>query len=276
MGWIEEAFHVSRRRSTGLLLMCRSTTYYKKRRADRCEFLKGKILEIARDRPRFGYLRITAMLHRQGIRISKNTVHRLYKELGLNLVKMKRKRKIPKRRRIAPEPATRPGQRWSIDFISDRVNGGKPFRGLCVVDQFSRRCFAMQLHHSFPTKEVTKTLDKIGYKHGFPECITLDNGPEFTSGEFDAWASERGINLDFIQPGKPNQNGFVESFNARFRDECLNLHIFQSLPEAQMWVNKWRADYNKLRPHSAIGNQTPNEIWLSFQRDLDSTLRVMN
>ena len=213
------------------------------------------------------------MLHRKGIRVSKNTVHKLYKELGLNLSKMKRKRKIPKRRRVAPEVASRPGQRWSIDFITDRIAGGRSFRGLCVVDQYSRRCFAMQLNHNFPTKEVIRTLEKIGCKHGFPESITLDNGPEFTSVEFDVWASGRNIDLDFIQPGKPNQNGFVESFNARFRDECLNLNLFTSLPDAQMRVNRWRADYNKLRPHSAIGNHTPDEMWQSFQKDLETTLQ---
>ncbi len=169
----------------------------------------------------------TIMLNREGIKVGKDRVYRIYAEEGLNLKNANKKRKRLSFTRVTPEPATKPGERWSIDFITDRLTNGKQFRSLTVVDQFSRKCFGVTAQHSFPAESVTKALDELARRAGrYPESITLDNGPEFRGLVFDLWASERSINLDFIAPGKPTQNGFVESFNGRLRDEFLNLNLF--------------------------------------------------
>ncbi len=215
------------------------------------------------------------MLHRQGIQVSKNTVFLLYKELGLGLMKNRKKNKRLARVRIIPAVAKRPGERWSIDFISDRIATGQAFRSLCVVDQYSRKCLGIRASPTYPASLVTMCLDEIAAENGhYPESITLDNGPEFTGLVFDSWAAEHNISLDFIKPGKPSQNGFVESFNGRLRDECLNISRFRTLAEALVELDIWRQDYNKLRPHSSLGDRVPDELWLSFRRDQEKVLRL--
>jgi putative transposase len=242
---------VSTKRSCRLLRLPRSTFYEKSKGRPRHDFLRQKIRDIAGDRPRFGYRRITIMLRRQGIRVGKNTVFKIYRDLGLGLKRKVPKRKFLARARVCPPPASKVGQRWSIDFISDRLDSGRPFRSLCVIDQFSRKCLGIYPSHTFPARHVVACLDQVAARYGaYPASITLDNGPEFTSLVFDAWAAEHRIGLGFIAPGKPNQNGFIESFNGRLRDECLNLRRFRTLAEASAELEIWRNDYNATRPHS--------------------------
>ena len=171
-------------------------------------------------------------------------------------------------------PATKPGERWSIDFITDRETNGRPFRCLAVIDQYSRKCLGVVAKHRYPATDVTKVLDRIAFESkGYPKCITLDNGPEFRGLEFDLWASENRVSLDFITPGKPNQNGFVESFNGRLRDEFLNTQLFPNLKEAQKLIDEWVKDYNNVRPHSSINDQVPEKVWQRYRKDLEKNLR---
>jgi putative transposase len=229
-----------------------------------------RIREIAQDRPRFGYRRITVILRRRGIRVSKNTVFRIYQEEALGLKKVTRKRKRLSKLRVIPPPACRPGERWSIDFVTDKLVSGRYFRALCVVDQFSRKCLGVIARESYSGTAVANVLDDIARKSGgHPGMITLDNGPEFTGVVFDSWARDRKVSLDFITPGRPSENGFVESFNGRLRDECLNVSRFRTLLEAQAVINSWCNDYNNVRPHSSLRDRVPDEIWKSFQKDLD-------
>jgi putative transposase len=228
--WIGTKFDVSVRRACDIVRIYRSTYYYTPADRSYDEFLRMKIREIAGSRPRFGYRRITVMLRREGIKVGKDRVYRIYLEEGMNLNKKGKKRKRLSFTRVTPVPATKPGERWSIDFISDRLTDGRHFRSLTVVDQYSRKCIGVIARYSFPAHEVTAALDKLAKDVGvYPQSITLDNGPEFRGLVFDLWANDREINLDFIAPGKPTQNGFVESFNGRLRDEFLNLNLFRTL-----------------------------------------------
>lgn len=180
---------------------------------------------------------------------------------------MRRRRR--KRRAVARQPivvATRPGHRWSIDFVHDVLESGRCFRSLAVVDDFTRECVAVEVDTSLPSTRVIRTLEIAALAHGLPEAITLDNGPEFTSRVFDQWAYDRGVKLEFIQPGKPVQNAYVESFNGKLRDECLNVSLFEDLNDARNLIEEWRQDYNRVRPHSSLGGRTPSEFAATWSR----------
>lgn len=255
--------------------MHRSVFYYKKRHNSGDDFLRRKIRDIAGVRPRFGYKRITVMLNREGIKVGKDRVYRIYREEGLSLDKQKKKRRRLALTRVVPPPATKPGERWSIDFLSDTLFEGGYFRVLGIIDQFTRRCMGLFVAYSFPAKEVIKCLNKVIQRYKkIPSSITVDNGPEFQSYEFDEWAKSKSILLDFISPGKPNQNGSIESFNGRLRDEFLNANVFRTLVEAKVLLESWRKDYNKFRPHSSLDNQTRDEVWKRYQKVLEKNLRT--
>lgn len=154
----------------------------------------------------------------------------------------------------------RVNQHWSMDFVSDSLFNGRRFRVLTLVDDFSRECPALEADHSLTGQRVARVLDRIALVRGLPEVITVDNGPEFIGKALDLWAFEHSVRLRFIQPGKPVQNAFIESFNGKFRDECLNEHVFASLQSAQKTIESWRQDYNVNRPHSSLGDMTPEEF----------------
>ena len=183
-------------------------------------------------------------------------IYRIYGEEEL-LVRTKRRKKRAAQRRLRPLPATEPGEHWSIDFVSDQLADGRRFRVLTTIDQVSRECVCLEVAQSFPADAVTQALDQAMENYGQPLVITSDNGTEFTSNVFDQWAYRRGIELDFIAPGQPMDNGFIESFNGKLRDECLNMHWFQSLAEARRVIERWRIEYNEMRPHSSLGNRAP-------------------
>ena len=147
-----------------------------------------------------------------------------------------------------------------MDFVSDTLSNGRRFRCLTILDEFNRESVAIYVAHSIPAVRVIEVLERLREERGLPEVIMTDNGPEFTSRAFDAWAYSRGIRIDYIQPGKPFQNAFIESFNGTFRDECLNLHWFLSLEDAKQEIETWRVDYNQERPHSSLGRLTPAEF----------------
>ena len=162
-------------------------------------------------------------------------------------------------------------QHWSMDFVADSLYNGRRLRILTVVDDLSKECPVLEVDHSLTGIRITRVLERIALTRGLPEVITVDNGPEFISKAMDAWAYENGVKLHFIQPGKPTQNAYIESFNGKFRDECLNEHVFVSLDDARLKVENWRIDYNANRPHRSLNYMTPNEFAASFQTEITNT-----
>jgi len=215
-----------------------------------------RLKELAYARPRYGYRRLTVLLQRDGWPVNHKRVYRIYGEEGL-LVRTKRRKKRAAQRRLKPLPATGPGEHWSIDFMSDQLANGRRFRVLTAIDQVSRECVCLDVAQRLPADAVTRALDRAIEVYGQPMVITSDNGTEFTSSVFDQWAYSRGIELDFVAPGRPMDNGLIESFNGKLRDECLNMNWFESLAEATRVIERWRVEYNETRPHSSLGNRAP-------------------
>ena len=217
------------------------------------------MLAIAARWKRFGYRRVNMMLRREGISINHKKVYRLYKEAGL-ILKRKLKRKTYEKRGM-PDRSRLPGpnDRWSMDFVSDTTATGRKLRIFTLIDEVTRECIAIEVDTSITGQQVSRYLNKAILFRGRPKEILTDNGPEFTSNALNAWAYERHIEHVFIEPGKPMQNGFIESFNGRFRDECLNLNWFNSLHDAREIISRWKDEYNMVRPHSSLGDMTPVE-----------------
>jgi len=249
---------VSVRRACQLARFSRAA-YYRASTAKDQALLRMRIRELAQARPRFGYLRIHTLLRREGWQVNKKRVHRLYRLEGLQLRQRVRRRKHRSLLRGAPPQAQRPHERWSMDFVHDQLFDGRRFRVLTVVDQWSRQSPLLEPAFSFSGQSVAQCLERWVARHGAPISITVDHGTEFTSRTLEDWAWRRGIKLDFIRPGKPTENGYIESFNGRLRDECLNLEQFLSLDDARHKLEAWRLDYNQCRPHSALGHLTPSE-----------------
>lgn len=215
--------------------------------------------EIAEKRRRFGSPRICVMLRRAGWHVNHKKVERLYAEEKLALRRRKRRKKFVGPRVPLPVP-TRPNQQLAMDFVEDRLTSGRKIRVLTMVDTFSRVNPALEVDTSIGGRRVVRVLDRHIERHGAPEAITIDNGTEFDSKAMDEWAFKNKVRLDFIRPGKPNENAYGESFNSRFRDECLNENLFETLDEARRIIEAWRVDYNEERPHSSLENLTPKEF----------------
>jgi putative transposase len=253
-----EAHRCSERRACGLVGLARSVAQYRSRRRDDAE-LRARLRELAGEHRRFGYLRLHALLRREGLVINRKKTYRLYKAENLT-VRRRRRRRPPERERLRPVAPTRRNQRWSMDFASDALWTGRRFRCLCLVDDATRESPALLTDVSIAGERVVRLLDELACRHGLPEEIVMDNGPEFTGRALFAWSARTGVRLRFIQPGKPIQNAFVESFIGRFRDECLNQHWFGSLAEAAQIIEAWRQHYNRERPHSALGYEPPERF----------------
>ena len=253
-----EAHGVSQRRACDVLNVDRSSVRYKSVRSDD-EHLRIAMRKVAAERRRFGYRRIHVMLERQGIIMNQKKLRRLYREEKLQVRKRGgRKRALGTRRpMVLPSCAN---ERWSLDFLSDAFTDGRRFRVLAVVDDYSRECLALVADTSLSGLRLTRELDLIMTQRGKPRTIVSDNGTEMTSTAVLKWCQETGIEWHYIAPGKPQQNGFVESFNGSFRDECLNETLFSSLSQARQQIAEWKEDYNSQRPHSSLGNITPNEF----------------
>jgi putative transposase len=236
----------------------RSSCRYRGRRPEMAG-LRGRLRELAQDRCRFGYRRLTVLLRREGWVVNHKRVYRMYREEGLGVRRRKGKRIGAVERPMLAIPV-RPNERWSMDFISDALSEGRKFRSLNIVDDFNRECLAAEVDTSIPGTRVVRVLERLREERGLPQILVTDNGPEFAGRALDVWAYERGVKLRFIEPGKPVQNAFIESFNGKMRDECLNEHWFLSLGEARETIEGWRRDYNEVRPHSALGNRTPKEF----------------
>ncbi len=214
--------------------------------------------ELAGQRKRFGSPRLHIMLKREDLVINHKRTERIYREEGLALRRKRRRKSAAGLRVIMPE-AQRPNQRWSMDFVTDSIVTGRRFRALAIIDDFSRECPAIEVDTSLGGSRVVGVLERLAQTRGLPEVITTDNGPEFAGKILDEWAYRRGVQLNFIRPGKPIENAYVESFNGRFRDECLNTNWFMNLKHARDIIEDWRRDYNEVRPHSSLNDMTPKE-----------------
>ncbi len=206
---------------------------------------------------RYGYRRVHVLLRRDGWAVNAKRIYRLYRELGLQLRNKTPKRRVKAKLRADRRPATRSNETWAMDFVHDQLATGRKLRVLTIVDTFSRFSPALEPRFTFRGIDVVEVLEKICNEVGFPAAIRVDQGTEFVSRDLDLWAYQRGVTLDFSRPGKPTDNSFIESFNGKFRAECLNTHWFMSLDDARTKMEDWRRDYNEVRPHSAIGNKAP-------------------
>ena len=246
---------VSQRRSCTLAKLHRSTCRYQHRRVEPTA-LVVRMRELAAERPRFGYRRLHVLLAREGRVVNRKRVYRLYRREGLAVRKRPRKKLRAVRPLPLPAPS-RPDERWAMDFVHDYLVGGQRLRTLNIVDAYTRECHAIEVDTSLAGGRVVRVLDALIAKHGRPSGITVDNGPEFISQALDRWAFANGVALHFIQPGKPVQNAYVESFNGRFRDECLSQAHYPTLARARVEIELWRVDYNRVRPHSSLDYRTP-------------------
>ena len=258
MDWAIKEEGLSQRRACDLAGIDPRVYRYRSRRPDDV-VIRRRLRELASERRRFGYRRLHILLKREGFKLNWKKLYRLYKEERLTV----RKRGGRKRALGTRAPMTIPqgaNQRWSLDFVSDALLDSRRFRVLCVIDDFTRECLATVADNSISGIRVARELDRICEARGRPCMIVSDNGTELTSNAILKWQQERAVEWHYIAPGKPMQNGFVESFNGRLRDECLNEHLFASYAHARQIINAWRTDYNNQRPHSSLNGLTPMEF----------------
>jgi len=257
--YVRAAWEVSERRACGALGFWRSTHRYRSV-ADRQESLRVKLRELAARRPSYGYRRLHILLVREGWRVNHKRVYRLYVDEGLAMRKKRPRRRVSAARRQRLPAPGRTNEIWSMDFVSDQLYSGHSIRVLTIVDNFSRESLSLKVGRSLRAEDVAAVLRGLVRERGRPKAIRVDNGSEFTSRVMDQWAYWNGVTLDFIRPGHPVENAHIESFNSRFRQECLNENWFMSLADAQEKVEEWRQDYNVNRPHSSLGNLAPAEF----------------
>ena len=256
---VRAQWQVSIRRACRALPVERSTYHYRPRRAEQAA-LKKRIKEIAETRVRYGYRRIHVLLRREGWEVNPKRVCRLYREMGLQLRNKSPERRVKAKLRSDRATANAANDIWAMDFVHDQLFNGVKLRVLTIIDILSRASPAIDVRYTYRGKDVVETLERAAQEFGYPKTIRVDNGPEFVSKELDLWAYMRDVTLDFSRPGKPTDNAFIESFNGKFRAECLNANWFLSLDEARAKCEAWRRDYNEVRPHSAIGSKTPMEL----------------
>lgn len=256
--YIQSKYGFSERRACQTAGVHRSMVRYRSRRPDDGD-LRRLLNELALRFSRYGYRQLGDRIRRQGHRHNFKKIYRVYCEEQLQVRRRKKKRARGGPRRPLPVPSTL-NERWSMDFVNDYLQDGRRFRALNLVDDFSSECAGIEVGISIPGECVARFLDIVALERGYPKAIVIDNGPEFTSRALDQWAYKRGVELHFIEPGKPNQNAFVESFNSRFRDECLNEHWFTDLTDAEEKIEAWRIDYNTNRGRKVAGWKTPAEV----------------
>ena len=242
-----------------MLLVHRGQYNYKSKKNEQAVLVE-RIKDVATLRAHYGYKRIYIYLKREGWNINHKRVYRLYCQEGLQLRRKKPKRRVAAKRRDDRAPITGMCDVWAMDFVADNLYNGQKLRCLTVVDAYSRLCPVIGVGFNYKATDVVETLDRALRAYGCPKTIRVDNGPEFISKELDLWAWSHGVTLDFSRPGKPTDNAFIESFNSRFRQECLNASWFLNLNDAKLKIESWRREYNTARPHSAIGNKTPAEF----------------
>lgn len=253
-----QCYGISQRRACRLLQQNRNICFYRSVRDPRLE-LRTRMREIAQTRVRYGYRRVHVLLRRDGWTVGKKLVYRLYREEQLQLRSKRPKRRKMVMSRVARFTATQSGQAWAMDFVADQLVDGRSARSLTVVDVFSREALAIEVGIRLRAEHVVATLNRLVAQRGRPKAVLTDNGSEFTGRLLDLWAYHHQVRLDFSRPGKPTDNCFVETFNGSLRDECLNVHWFETLDEARAIIEAWRIDYNESRPHMALNGVPPGE-----------------
>ncbi len=266
---LKGAHEVSERRACAVLGADRSSVRYRSRRSNDSE-IRARIRDLATRRRRFGYRRLHFLRSRPGCHMNRKRFRRICREEGLQVRRRGgRKRAIGTRAPLSG-PA-RPNERWSMDFVSDSLTDGRRFRVLAVVDDCTRECLALEPDTSLSGRRVSRELDRIIERRGKPAACVSDNGTELTSMAIVKWQKDRDVAWHYIQPGKPQQNAFAESFIGRLRDECLNETLFSPLDEARAVLADWREDYNRVRPHSSLANRTPEEFRRNYMALAAST-----
>jgi putative transposase len=258
VGWLQTR-GTSLRRACRVVGLSTATWRYQRQTSATNRAVLARLQAHAAVRARFGYRRLHILLEREGLVINHKRVHRIYRAAGLQVRRRHRKRLTRAERIPLPVPDQRLA-RWSMDFTVDTLADGRGFRTLNIVDDFTRECVAIEVDRSLPELRVARVLDRLHATIGLPQSIVVDNGPEFAGRTLDAWAYARGVTLRFIRPGKPVENAYIESFNGKFRDECLNEHWFVSLADAKATIEIWRLDYNTVRPHSSLDGATPDQF----------------
>jgi putative transposase len=268
--WLGEHYQASQQRFCELMQIAVSSFRYRSTRSDTA--LRERLVELARKKPRWGYRRLHILLTESGMCVNHKRVFRVYREAGLAVRRKARKRLV---REGSPQPTlTAANQEWAVDFAHDALANGRAIRVLTVEDEYTRESLALPVDTSFASRRVTRELESILAEREKPLAIRCDNGPEFTSRHFLAWCIEKQIALVHIQPGKPQQNGYVESFNGKLRDECLNVNWFENLWDARQKIAAWRVEYNEERPHSSLGYQTPAAFARQLLPSSGSALRA--
>jgi len=265
--WAQQVHQMSQRRVAQLIPIERMTLRYEHHR-DPQEALRIRLRELAGSRVRYGYRRLTVLLKREGWEVNAKRIYRIYTEEGL-IVRTQKRKERAQRQRVPLGQAVRPNQKWSMDFVAQRLPDGRWIRVLTVVDQFTRECVTLLADNALSGEKVARALDNAVSLRSAPQSITVDNGTEFTSKALDIWAYKNSVHLNFIRPGRPVENGYIESFNGKLRDECLNVEVFFNLADARRKLYLWRRDYNQHRPHSALADRTPAEFAAICSRGKD-------
>jgi len=261
---------VSERRSCQLIFLARSTCQYRIRREPDEEF-ENQVKELAFAHPRYGYRRVHALLKRGGQKVNRKRVVRVWQKFDLQVPRAKKTRKRVRQPQPMMPRASRPNEVWTYDFVFDRDAAGRRLKLLTLMDEFTREGLAIRVGRSFKAAQVKEVLREVGGRRGYPQFLRSDNGSEFIAGIIKEFLAENNIKAAYIKPGSPWQNGKGESFNGKFRDECLRMEIFGNWREAEVIAEKWRKFYNGERPHSSLEYQTPDE----FKRDWEKRQRLM-
>lgn len=256
---MRESTTISERRACLLVGLSRTVLHYESKVQPENEQLQARLVELAGERRWFGYRRLHALVRREGVQANHKRIYRLYSDAGLSVRRRKKRHGVAVERQALELPSA-PNQVWSMDFVSDALASGRRIKILTIVDDFSKEAIDLAVDFGISGHYVTRVLDHAARFRGYPKAIRTDQGPEFTGKALDQWAYQHGVQLKLIQAGKPTQNAFIESFNGRFRDECLNDHWFTSLPQARILIAAWRRDYNQYRPHSSLDYLTPAEF----------------
>lgn len=254
-----EKVKLSERRACRLVGLSRSVLHYETKPNSDNDALSARLVELAHERRRFGYRRLHALVKREGIHANHKRVHRLYREAGLAVRRRRRRHGVMVEREQLALPSA-PNEVWSMDFVMDALSNGRRLKCLTIVDDFTKESIDIVVDHGISGLYVARVLDQAARFRGYPKAVRTDQGPEFTSRVLDQWAYAKGVTLKLIQAGKPTQNAYIESFNGKFRDECLNEHWFTSLAQARAVIGAWRQDYNEARPHTALEYRSPAEF----------------
>lgn len=254
---MKESLGLSERRACKIVGIDRSSNRYESKKDD--EGIRKRLIELAHWKRRYGSPRLHILLKREGYKINHKRTERIYREAGLSLRKRRRKKQISLIRKPL-ETAKEANEQWSMDFVSEGLWSGRRIKILTIIDKYTRECPYIEVDTSINGRRLVEVFERIKEVRGLPQVITVDNGPEFTGKVLDEWAYSNGIKLDFIRPGKPTENGYIESFNGKLRDECLNENRFLSLREAKEVIEEWRKEYNESRPHRSLKGLSPKEF----------------